>query len=311
MNCIACGENLDNAENLSVQSDVFTDRKYSVRICKCGLGITEITEDNIDNEINDTVYNDIPWRVDIYFHDLRGHFKARYKNIMKSIMAYEPPGRKVLEIGSNIGYTLNLIRNQNFDVTGCELNDKCREVSKLLYNIPVERDFFEINEKFDVIIICDVLEHLPDTVLALKKIYSLLNENGLLFIQVPNIANKKCQKLKEKWGLWCVPDHRFHFTPSSISALLNKNNFSVESLNVIAMLSESPLLKIRPRRYSHLLLKILDSFGSYDTYRSYSVFGQGGGNEQKGSFIRIIARKPSVNIKPNSGSANEKHPLYC
>jgi 2-polyprenyl-3-methyl-5-hydroxy-6-metoxy-1,4-benzoquinol methylase len=297
MNCIACGKKLDNAENLSVQGDIFTDRKYSVKICECGLGTTEITEDSLAQEINDATYNDISWRIDIYSHNLRGHFKARYKNIMKSIMAQEPPGRKVLEIGSNVGYTLNLIKNQNFDVIGCELNDKCREVSKLLWNIPVERDFFEINEKFDVIIICDVLEHLPDPVSALKKIYSLLNKNGLLFIQVPNIASRKCRKLKEKWNLWCVPDHRFHFTPSSISALLNKNNFSVEFLNVIVMLSESPLLKIRPRRFIFPLLRILDSFGSCDTYRSYSIskseLNGSGKNEQKGNLMRIIARKVS------------------
>jgi len=260
MNCIACGEDLDNAKSLLIQSDIFADRKYYVKICECGLGTTEITEDGTAQEANDIMYNDLSRRVDIYFHKLRGHFEARYKDTLNLIEKCAPPGKKILEIGSNIGFTLNIAKNNWYDVTGCELNDKCREISKLLWDIPVEKDFFAINKKFDIIVMCDVLEHLPDPNIALKKIHSLLNDKGLLFIQLPNIQSKLCLKLKERWGFWCIPDHRFHFTVESLSALLAKNGFEETFHRTVGIYDRHFIWKlIYPRRLRHHLLNIMNS----------------------------------------------------
>jgi len=250
MNCIVCGNSLDNAKSILIQSDIFADRKYPVKICECGLGTTEITENGVAQEVNDAMYNNIPQRVDIYFHKLRGHFEARFKDTLNLIEKYAPSGKRILEIGSNIGFTLNIAKENGYDVTGCELNDKCREISKLLWDIPVERDFFEINEKFDIIVMCDVLEHLPDPNVALKKIHSLLNDKGLLFIQLPNRPSK----------FWCVPDHRFHFTVESLSALLAKNGFAEKYHRTVGLYDQLFIWKlIWPRRLRNVLLRIMYS----------------------------------------------------
>ncbi|MDR2593210.1 MAG: class I SAM-dependent methyltransferase [Fibromonadaceae bacterium] len=217
-------------------------------------------DDSITKVANDTIYNDVSLRIDIYFHNLRGHFEARYQDTLKLIEKFMPPGKKILEIGSNIGFTLNIAKNNGYNVTGCELNDKCREISKLLWDIPVEKDFFEIKEKYDVIIMCDVLEHLPDPSAALKKIHSLLNDKGLLFIQLPNRQSEFCLKLKEKWPFWCVPDHRFHFTVKSLSALCAKNGFVEKSTRTVGLYTKHFIWKlIYPRRLRKVLLRIMDS----------------------------------------------------
>jgi len=260
MNCIVCERELDKTRSILIQSDVFADRKYPVRICECDLATTEITEDNLVKESNDTMYNDVSHRVDIYFHELRGHFTARYQDTSKLIEKYVPPGKKILEIGSNIGFALNIAKDNGYDVTGCELNDKCREISKLLWDIPIEKDFFEIEKKFDVIVMCDVLEHLPDPNIALKKNHSLLNDKGLLFIQLPNRQSEFCLKLKEKWQFWCVPDHRFHFTVKSLSALLAKNNFTEKFHRTVGLYTQHFVWKfIYPRRLRNILFRIMNS----------------------------------------------------
>jgi 2-polyprenyl-3-methyl-5-hydroxy-6-metoxy-1,4-benzoquinol methylase len=282
MICIACGKNLDNAKNFLIQSDIFADRKYYVGICECGLGTTEITEDGIAQGANDIMYNNLPHRVDIYFHKLRGHFEARYKDTLNLIEKCAPPGKKILEIGSNIGFTLNIAKNNGYDVTGCELNDKCRELSKLLWDIPVERDFFEINKKFDIIVMCDVLEHLPAPDIALEKIYSLLNDKGLLFIQLPNRQSKLCLKSKENWGLWCVPDHRFHFTVESLSALLEKKGFAKTFCRTVDAYTQHFIWKlIRPRRLRDLLRwKIMHSIFEVGFRKTKGTDGE---------FIQMVA----------------------
>jgi len=283
MICTICEKKLDDAESFLIQSDIFADKKYKVRICECGLGITEVTEDSIAKEANDTMYNNISQRMNIYFYELRGHIIARYQDTLKLIEKCVPPGKKILEIGSNIGFTLNIAKDNGYDITGCELNDKCRETSKLLWDIPVERDFFEIKEKFDIIVMCDVLEHLPDPNTALKKIHSLLNDKGLLFIQLPNRQSKFCLKLKEKWSFWCVPDHRSHFTVKSLSALLAKNGFSEKFHRTVGFYNQLFVWKlIWPSCLRTLLKRIMNSNLKVG-FRKTGWF--------KGDIIQMIAMK--------------------
>jgi 2-polyprenyl-3-methyl-5-hydroxy-6-metoxy-1,4-benzoquinol methylase len=43
------------------------------------------------------------------------------------------------------------------------------------------------NEKFDLIILSHVLEHLLNPSVFLKKIKSILSDNGILYIEVPSL----------------------------------------------------------------------------------------------------------------------------
>jgi hypothetical protein len=64
-----CEKELNKAKNLLVQSDIFADRKYSVKICECGIGTTEIIDNNVAREANEAMYDDVSQRIDIYFHN--------------------------------------------------------------------------------------------------------------------------------------------------------------------------------------------------------------------------------------------------
>jgi hypothetical protein len=71
----------------------------------------------------------------------------------------------------------------------------------------------------------DVLEHFPDPFAALTKAYEILNEQGIIFIQLPNIGSKQFKRLREHWPFLIPPDHTFHFTVESLKLLTKKTRF--------------------------------------------------------------------------------------
>ena len=76
-------------------------------------------------------------------------------------------------------------------------------------------------EKFDVIILDNVLEHVIDPLDLLLKTYEMLNDNGVLIIEVPNDFSKFQNLLYEKKIIkekhWvAVPDHLNYFSKESL-----------------------------------------------------------------------------------------------
>ena len=81
--------------------------------------------------------------------------------------------------------------------------------------------------KFDVIIMSHVLEHFTDPVGSLNAIKSLLEDDGLLYVEVPGLMN---QKMMDEWYDsnfldYLVHAHTFNFNLSSMKNLVNRAGF--------------------------------------------------------------------------------------
>lgn len=96
----------------------------------------------------------------------------------------------ILEIGCGTG-GLTQELTQFGKVTGFDISSDavayCK--SKGLKNIFVQDiislDVSKFEEKFDLILALDVLEHIQEDVIAMQKIHTMLKEDGLFFINVP------------------------------------------------------------------------------------------------------------------------------
>lgn len=99
--------------------------------------------------------------------------------------------RKLLDIGTGFGYFIKLAQERGFDVVGIEVSEKASEFAKKNYGVSilniseVEEARFE-DDSFDVISLCDVIEHLPYPENTLKEIHRILRDNGVLLIVTPN-----------------------------------------------------------------------------------------------------------------------------
>lgn len=117
---------------------------------------------------------------------------------------------KILDAGSGIGaYTFALAKTfPNASVIGGEIDKKklksCLSMKKQLHQSNVtfiELDLTKKNfkEKFDLIVIIDVLEHIENYKGVLKNLYSLLNKGGYLYVHVPQPNQKRIFTSLKKW----------------------------------------------------------------------------------------------------------------
>ena len=98
-------------------------------------------------------------------------------------------GSIALEIGPSNGAMTKLLKEEfkNLHVLEAskQLLDEIPNYKNIVkYHNLIEN--FESNLKYDTIIMGHVLEHIADPIVALKKIYSLLKEDGIFLVSVPN-----------------------------------------------------------------------------------------------------------------------------
>jgi 2-polyprenyl-3-methyl-5-hydroxy-6-metoxy-1,4-benzoquinol methylase len=145
---------------------------------------------------------------------VENHFSANYRG-------------SVLEIGCATATGLSTFKSKGWDVLGIEPSDNAVKIARNLYDIEVLNGIFDskmLIDKglFDVVILSHVLEHLllPNTIL--DDIRNLLGDNGLVYIEVPNLLRPFVPI-----GYFTI-EHVNYFTPTSLSNLLNIHGLSAE-----------------------------------------------------------------------------------
>lgn len=103
-----------------------------------------------------------------------------------------PPGTVILEIGCSSGYVLKALKlayPQAMIIGTDVVKAPLYVLAKELPGVPLIRsDLLQSpipDNSIDIIVLLNVLEHIEQDTLALKKIYSLLKPGGKLIIEVP------------------------------------------------------------------------------------------------------------------------------
>ena len=146
-----------------------------------------------------------------------------------------PPTKalKILEIGCNAGFLLRRFKDQGFKTFGLEPGQKAAAFARQAHGLQVQcgmlEDFQETGGKYDVILLIQTLEHFSDPLNSLLKIKSLLKEDGLLFVEVPNYyAPHGFYSFKANGKYTPSPNHLFIYVPKTLRSLLRKARFSVQ-----------------------------------------------------------------------------------
>ena len=145
---------------------------------------------------------------------------------MEAIPNYIKNGT-LLDIGCSYGNYLYKMKHYGWAVKGLEMNKKATEFGKKELDLDIENiglEEFQTEEKFDIIILSMVLEHVLSPKETLAKVSSLLKKNGTLIISIPNFDGYEAQKYKEYAYTLQVPTHITHFTPSTIQRYLLENS---------------------------------------------------------------------------------------
>ena len=86
-------------------------------------------------------------------------------------------------------------------------------------------------ERFDVVLLSHVLEHLPHPLQALSEVHRMLAPGGRVYVRVPNGEGWCARRFGGDWYGLDVPRHLCTFTRRTARALLEKAGFQVESVH--------------------------------------------------------------------------------
>jgi len=184
---------------------------------------------------------------------------------------------KILDIGCGLGHHIYAFKKLGFsNVLGVDISPECVEFCKQQGFNVVQADIFDFlsdcEEKFDLIIAFDFIEHLTveEGYLLAKLILRCLNPTGLFIMNVPNANN--ILKLRERY---IDITHKTIYTPESIKELLllagfkrviviGVKPFSTMDTNIYRKLFKK-MIALPIYRISLLILKLLyHSTGMFD-----------------------------------------------
>lgn len=227
MTCILCSQPLKEYAPTSYMN-------LPVYYCKkCDLYVTGNSEIEIKKKLKEN-YKESQWiGTDHYEIMLQSNYNdpesLGKKRQWISQFAYAKPfmskNKKLLEIGTGAGQAINWFEENGFAVIGIEPDKNSVElINKKLKQGHVISGFAEelsLKEKFDIIWLSHVFEHLIRPDLFLEKCKENLNEDGIIFIEVPNCENKTVLELS------IDEPSTFHFSKNSLEILGKKQGYVV------------------------------------------------------------------------------------
>jgi len=172
-------------------------------------------------------------------------------------------GMRILEIGSGLGVLGNMLKGRQAEYLGIEpsvslYNASIRNFPYLESNI--KNTYFEEaridKDYFDLILMVDVLEHIPDPVGYIKNVRQHLRNGGILYIEIPNedllqLKGWVRRKLDFYFGYPTHPLHVSLFTKNTLSILLRSSGFRPVFVSQNSILGNKSRMKyLLKKRYS-------------------------------------------------------------
>jgi SAM-dependent methyltransferase len=143
-----------------------------------------------------------------------------------------PPRARVLDIGCGDGRLLAALAALGHEGVGTERASDHPRAGAARSGLEIRdgdlTDGSLAGARFDLCIYWHVLEHLHDPRASLLEAWRLIKPGGRLVVAVPNLESIQAGWAGSAWFHLDLPRHLFHFTPSSLAALLARAGFGVQ-----------------------------------------------------------------------------------
>ena len=213
--CVACG---------SVAPQTLLYRKHGCdifRCAACGVGRTETKSFDPSAYYNADYFTGKHSDGYADYVGAENVLRREFAHTADFVRRFVPRGR-LLEVGCAYGFFLQEAR-RHFDVCGIELAEEaaahCRQagldVATGIADEPTLARFGTV----DVIVLLDVIEHLPDPRETLALCLKRLNPGGVLVITTGDFGSLPAKMAGAGWRLMTPPQHLWFFSEESIRRL--------------------------------------------------------------------------------------------
>lgn len=197
-------------------------------------------------------------------------FHPSYTGKRNDIVNLIPKGvYKVLDIGCSIG-TLGkqLKQRNNAEVIGIESNNEMALEAENNLDKVIIADVEELNfsdyfpsDYFDCIILADILEHLRNPWIVLRKIPEILRKNGIVIASIPNVRHYTTIFNLVIKGTWPYRERGIH----------DRNHLRFFTLKNIKEMFENSGFKINKIERKYRIIEKPHSYNSYSRYFAFSI----------------------------------------
>jgi SAM-dependent methyltransferase len=146
-------------------------------------------------------------------------------------LARRMPGKRLVDIGSNIGCLVEAAREIGLDAVGVEINPTLVAFARRTY--PAARFVEGAIERadlpaggFDGVYCSEVIEHVPEQAGFVAALARLVAPGGALYLTTPGLHEYVGRGDPAGWRDFGAPDHKIYHTRRSLAALLARHGFS-------------------------------------------------------------------------------------
>lgn len=162
----------------------------------------------------------------------------------------EAGGKGLLDVGCGYGFSSKAALEAGFAVTALEMAETERRIAGEMTGLAPVAASFEAYDSppgaFSAVLMSQVLEHAEDPVLWVEKARTLLAPGGVLAVALPNFGSLFRLVLGERDPYVCPPAHLNYFDRESLSALLRRHGFRVESVEWVSRVPAAAVGKRLP-----------------------------------------------------------------
>jgi SAM-dependent methyltransferase len=237
-------------------------------------------------------------------------FRRLREQQIERLAMLAPSRKRFLDIGCGVGHYLTLAQNHFKELFGVE-------PSNTAFNIAREKGFTVINDYFhegisfdsgfDAISIIEVLEHLEQPTELFSQAARLLNDNGILLVEVPNGQRIVEQRL---YYNLCT-DHIQYFSVTSLAAMAHRAGLTVVCVQEAAdpNLIELYVKKAPQSLYSFSSKRQNDLDKLLSQLPSDAKVAAWGAGAESSCFLAMLEEKVQVKCLFDSDEAKHGHKI--
>ncbi|MDG2384962.1 MAG: class I SAM-dependent methyltransferase [Pirellulaceae bacterium] len=234
--------------------------------------------------------------------------------LLNLIRPYVPSGSKVFEVGAGIGFNVKAFELDGYSASGIEPGHGFQQFSRQSLRAKISRDSLSDQPKlprYNFVLLVHVIEHFNSPRQALQHIHNMLEPEGRLYVECPNLSEPHAAPSK----LFHFA-HIYNFTPETLVALAESCGFQVtaclteqhgRALRYVFQKSDDCELKVQSDSYAKTVarLKRFSDF-TYHARPRYLMHRISRDIRFASNHCFAKARVKRLLGKMQQGSANEK-----
>lgn len=139
--------------------------------------------------------------------------------------------KNFLDIWCGDGFNIEKMSKKWYNAEGFEISKEKKYVNKIYYWPDIIN--IDFKKKFDIINISHVREHIPNPNEVMKKLYTIIDKDGIIIIKVPNVDCISAKLFGKYAAERDIPRHLYNYNMDNLCKLFTNNKYKVIKKSIL------------------------------------------------------------------------------